>query len=72
MRKWLKELRKERNLTQDGVAGELGLSQSYYSEIENGCKQADLNLSTVMKLSEILGVTVDFIIQQENALKGEG
>lgn len=71
MREWLKKKRKDANLTQRAIAGKLGVSQNYYSEIENGCKQADLNLSIVTNLSEILGVTVDYIIQQENALKEE-
>lgn len=72
MREWLKKMRDERKLTQEEVAGSLGISQNYYSEIENGRKQADLNLSIVTKLSEVLSVSVEEIIRQENALKGEG
>lgn len=35
----LKEIRKERGLTQRQVADMAGMSQSYYTELENGKKQ---------------------------------
>ena len=35
MREWLKNLRKQNNITQSDMADLLGISQNYYSNIEN-------------------------------------
>lgn len=66
MRKWLKELREGKELSQAVVAKQLSISQHYYCMIENGERQKDLDLSIVMKLSEIFGVSVEWIAEQEN------
>lgn len=66
MREWLKNIRTEKGLSQQSVAESLGIAQQYYSLIENGERQSDLNLSLVTKLSEILGVSVNKIIAEEN------
>jgi transcriptional regulator with XRE-family HTH domain len=65
MRKWLINKRKKLNLSQVEMGKMLGITQAYYSEIENGIKQQDLSLSTTRKLSEILGISVDAICQYE-------
>ncbi len=69
MRKWLKELREHEKLSQTAVAKQLGITQHYYSMIENGERQKDLDLSIVMKLSELFGVTVEWIAEQEKKHK---
>lgn len=38
MRKWLKEYRDNRHLTQEETARLSGISRSYYTHIENGTK----------------------------------
>lgn len=65
MRKWLKELRETKGLKQADIAKKLDISESYYNLIENGERQKNLDLSIVIKLSEILGVSVEYIVEQE-------
>ncbi|MDE0472353.1 MAG: helix-turn-helix transcriptional regulator [Ekhidna sp.] len=52
-----KKIRELKNLTQDFVAQELGISQPAYSNIEKG--QVQLKEDTLEKLSDVLGVSVD-------------
>ena len=65
MREWLKKLRKDKGLTQEVVAKYIGISQHYYSTIETGERQKDLDLSIIAKLSDLFGVTADWIVEQE-------
>ena len=53
MRNWLKNLRDKNNMTQIETAKKLGLKQSFYSKIENGERKLDLNLSLMIKISEL-------------------
>lgn len=65
VREWLKNLRKEKGLSQQEIAEKMEISQNYYSMIETGERQKDLDLSLAKKLGEILGLSVDFIIAEE-------
>lgn len=69
MREWLKILRNEKNVTQQKVAHEIGMSLSNFNLIENGERQKDLDLSLVIKLAKIFDVSVDYIIAEEEKLK---
>ena len=69
MRNWLKKLRNEKKLTQQDVANEMEMSLSNYNLIESGERQKDLDLSLVVKLAEILGVSINYIIEEEEKLK---
>ena len=71
MRGYLKELREKNNLTQLETAEKLNISESYYSMLENGTRQKDMNLSLVEKLAEVFGVSVGEIAEQESKLKEE-
>lgn len=66
MRKYLKTLREQQSLSQQQIAQKIGISQNYYSMIENGERQKDLDLSIATKLAEIFGVTVEWIAEQES------
>ena len=66
MRRYLKELREKSGLSQKQTAEVLAISQNYYSMIENGERQKDLDLSIVTKLAEIFNVSVEWIAEQEN------
>ena len=70
MRDWLKKLRAEKELKQIEIAEKLDMSQTYYNLIENGERQKDLDLSLVIKLAKIFGVSVDYIIAEEEKLRG--
>lgn len=65
MRKYLKELRDKKEISQKQTANILGISQNYYSMIENGERQKDLDLSLVTKLAELFDVSVEWIAEQE-------
>ena len=69
MRKWLKTLRCNSNKSQAEIADMLGMTQQYYNLIENGERQKDLDLSIATKLSELLGVSIDWIAEQEQKAK---
>lgn len=51
----LKHQRKEKKLTQDKVAFDLGFPASYLSNIENG-KRASTSLVTYLKIANCIGV----------------
>lgn len=68
LRKWLIELRNKNGVTQSVMAEKLGLSQSYYAQIETGERQADMNLSTACKISDIFGIPLSQIRNYEEAL----
>lgn len=55
MRYWLKELRKERNMTMAEVAKKAGISQSYYRDIENGRRGYEVPVRTATAIAEVLG-----------------
>lgn len=56
----IRELRKERNVSQAQLAEETDLSVSFISYIESGSKTASLD--SVIKIAEALGVTVNEIL----------
>lgn len=66
VRKWLKELRQESELTQEQLAKELSISRPYYTEIENGCKtpsvQVAKQISKVLKFEWTLFLKIDVSI----------
>lgn len=65
MRNWLKKLREERAETQEDVARKLGITFQSYSYIENGKRRGDLNLSLMIKISELFGLTLEQIAELE-------
>lgn len=54
MREWLKTLRKDNNLTAAEMADKLGISESYYSLIENGERQKKMDIVLVTRIAEAL------------------
>lgn len=57
----IRKLRELKNLTQEFLAKELGMTQSSYSKIETG--ESDLAVSKLYKISEIIGVDVSQILE---------
>lgn len=57
--KTIKEIRKQRNLTQKQLADQIEISRSYLSDIENGNKNP--SIKTTQRLAEKLGVTVAYL-----------
>ena len=69
MREWLKNLRTKQKLKQSEIAEVLGISQTNYNLIEMGKRQKDLDLSLALKLAKVFGVSIDFIIAEEEKIK---
>lgn len=69
MREYLKNLRESAEMSQGDMACKLGISRAYYSRIETGERQKDLDLSIAAKLAELFDVSVEWIAEQEKANK---
>ncbi len=58
--KGLKQIRKERNLTQLKVAMDLNISREALSHYENNKREPSIEL--IVKMSEYFNVSIDFLI----------
>ena len=65
MREWLKNLRGDKSSAE--IAEKLGMTQQYYNYIENGKRQQKMDLQLCVKLSKIFDISVEQIIEYENA-----
>ena len=62
--KRIKNLRAKRGITQEALAGALGVTAQTVSKWENDINMPDITL--LLKLAEILGVTTDELLGKEN------
>lgn len=69
VREYLKKIRLKKKMTKQAVADFLGISQNYYTYIENGERQKSLDLAYASKLAELFNVSVDWIAKQEQKVK---
>jgi len=69
MREYLKKLREEHGYTMQTVADKLGISKQYYQRIEVGDRQQNMDITLAVKLSDIFGVTIQKIIEEEQAIR---
>ena len=60
MREYLKKLREEKGGSQEAIAKEIGVCQQFYSMIEQGKRQKDLDLSLALKIANVFDVSVGF------------
>ena len=72
MREYLRELRKRKGLSQQNVADSIGTVQQYYSAIELGERQANMSLSIMDKLAKVFDVSLEYIIEKEREVRGNG
>ena len=56
----LKELRTERNITQDEISKYLHIGQNTYSQYESGKRQAPIEV--LIKLAEYYDVSMDYLL----------
>lgn len=66
MRKWLLEARTKSGLTMAQMADKIGISESYYSYIENGERQKNMDITLATKLSMILNIPISEIVEMES------
>lgn len=70
-REYLAVLREKRNESQQSVANALGMSRQYYSMIENGDRQQNMDMSILDKLSSHFEVPISRMVKWErNYIKG--
>ena len=67
MRDWLKDARLKKQLTQKQMANELGITEGYYSMIENNERQQNMDMSLAIKIGKIFGMSVQEIVNAEEA-----
>lgn len=65
MRDYLKELRESKGLSQQNVADSIGITRQYYQQIENGERQKNMDVSLVVQLSNLFGISPEAIINEE-------
>lgn len=68
-RKYLIDLRNGLKKSQQTIAEYMNISQNYYSAIENGERQKDMNLSLMEKISGVFGLPLQSIIDAETKYK---
>lgn len=65
----IKRLREEKGILQKEVATEVGLGISHYSKIENGQREASVEL--LDKLAKFYGITIDQIVHMDSDVPTE-
>lgn len=64
MKERLKELRKEKGVTQQAVAVAIGVTISAYSNYEQGIREP--SIQTIINLCKYFGVTSDYLLGLED------
>lgn len=64
-RLWLKNLRKKNKITQAEMADLLGISQNFYSNIENGKRRKKLPMDMAASIAAIFDITLNEIWKSE-------
>ncbi|GIP54810.1 transcriptional regulator [Paenibacillus vini] len=67
MYKRIRDLREDRDLTQQQLADRLNISQATYSRYESG--NLDVPSSVLIRLSEFYNVSIDYILGQTDISK---
>lgn len=67
VREYLKKIRNEKGLTQLDIAQKLNISESYYNLIEHGERQNNMSIELACKLSEILEIPIEIILEKEKS-----
>lgn len=61
---FIKEGRKKKDMLQTEVAELVGIPQSYYSVIERGAENRNIDLVLAMKICQVLGLDISDFIKQ--------
>lgn len=71
MRDWLFDNRKKLGLTQAQMAEKLDVSESYYSYIENGERQKNMDITLISRLAVIFHLTAQQIVELEESWRSK-
>lgn len=69
MRQYLKSIRNQQGLSQAELSEKIGISQNYYSLIENGERQQNMSLALLQKFADAFGIPLTELIAAENQYK---
>ena len=64
-REYLRELREQNNMSMQVVADRIGISRQYYQLIEAGERQKKMDITLVLALSNLFGISAEQIITHE-------
>lgn len=65
LRQWLKNIRESKGISQQNVAEKVGITRQYYQLIEAGERQQKMDITLIAKLSQVFGVSMNQIIDNE-------
>jgi len=65
MREYLIHLRMKQNESQQSVADSLGISRQYYSLIESGERQKNMDITLLSKLSDVFHIPLAEMVELE-------
>lgn len=65
MREWLKDVRETKGMSQQNVAKAIGITRQYYQQIEAGERQQKMDITLLVKLSQVFNVPINYIIDKE-------
>ena len=68
MREYLKKLRTDRGLTMQEAAAAFGISKQYYEMIESGERQKKMDITLLMNIANLFGVSLESIVAEEQKL----
>ena len=69
-RDYLIDYRARNGIKAVDMAERLGLSESYYSQIENGNRQKKMDIALVVLISNVTGIPMQEIIERETEPEG--
>lgn len=58
-------MRSKLAMSQADIANKLGVTQQYYGLIENGERQKKMTIALARELSDIFGVPLEYILNEE-------
>lgn len=64
-RLWLSDLRESSGYTMLEVAKKLGISESYYCNIEKGNRQKNMDMQLMVKIADIFHINITEIVKWE-------
>lgn len=68
MREYLKKLRTEKGLTMQEAATAFGISKQYYEMIESGERQKKMDVTLLMNIASLFGVSLESVVEEERKL----
>ena len=71
-RDYLKQLRTEAGMSMQDMGNALGISKQYYSLIEAGSSQKNMDLTLVRKIAALFDKPMTWVADQEQALWQQG